>query len=30
VSAMRSYGAIRVDLGLGGALVLLGDMVTCG
>jgi hypothetical protein len=30
ISAIRSYGAMRVDLGLGGALVLLGDMVTCG
>jgi hypothetical protein len=30
MSAIRSYGAMRVDLGLGGALTLLGGMVTCG
>jgi hypothetical protein len=30
MSAIRSYGAMRVDLGLGGALALLGAIVTCG
>jgi hypothetical protein len=30
ISAIRSYGAMRVDLGLDGALVLLGGIVTCG